>query len=89
MLKHVTLFNDFNCTKISFENLNIRKSYLFVTIVIMLMLIGICAISPLEVIPYFYLNLKHPNISIQILHTLPYTFPLVLTMRIHLSIKTS
>ena len=51
MLKHVTLFNDFNCTKISFENLNIRKSYLFVTIVIMLMLIGICAISPPKIIP--------------------------------------
>ena len=51
MLKHVNLSIDFNCTKISFENLNIRKSNLFVTIVIMLILIGICAISPLKVIP--------------------------------------
>ena len=51
MLKHVTLFYDFNCTKISFENLNIRKSNLFVTIVIMLMLNGICAISPPKIIP--------------------------------------
>ena len=59
----------------------------------MLMLNGICAISPqkssLNLISYFYLNLKHPNISIQILNTLPYTFPLVLLMRIHLSIKAS
>ena len=54
MLKHVILSIDFNCTKISFENLNIRKSNLFVTIV-MLMLNGICAISPLKIIPKHHL----------------------------------
>ena len=36
MLEHVILINDFNCTKISFENLNIRKSNLFVTIVMLM-----------------------------------------------------
>ena len=36
-----------------------------------------------------HINPLHPNISIQILHTLLYTFPLVLTMRICLTIKAS
>ena len=51
MLKHVILSIDFNCTKISFENLNIRKSNLFVTIAMLMLNYGICAISPLKIIP--------------------------------------
>ena len=36
-----------------------------------------------------HINPLRPNISIQILHTLLYTFPLVLTRRICLTIKAS
>ena len=55
MLKHVILSIDFNCTKISLENLNIRKSNLFVTIAMLMLNYGICAISPLKIIPKHHL----------------------------------
>ena len=35
------------------------------------------------------INAPHPNISMHILHTVLYTFPMVLTRRICLTIKTS
>ena len=36
---------------------------------------------------FIQINSQHPNISIHILHTIPYTFPLVLKRRIRLTIK--
>ena len=36
---------------------------------------------------FIQVNSQHPNISIHILHTIPYTFPLVLKRRIRLTIK--
>ena len=36
---------------------------------------------------FIQINSQHPNISIYILHTIPYTFPLVLKRRIRLTIK--
>ena len=38
--------------------------------------------------PGHFLNLLHPNISIDILHTVLHTFPKVLTRRIYLKIKS-